>query len=255
MMDASYEFEAVIKNELKVKPVKELVKRAFEKLKCWEWKLIEVIAILSLLEMVITMVLFWYFGVIQDCKVAGAVAYGGLILSSTVYVCTMERYKTKKHDTLRASRMDRMKKIQDEMVKDKLPLPLVGKAIRADIENELKQIQDRKAHAFEFIKNAFNTLVIIPFGFLLTNFFQSIFMKETIATTESASDFFSFMLMLLTVLLAFCLTVIALYFPACGFIRTFLYGETILRECLDVLNEIETEELAKKGGAEITPAE
>lgn len=255
MMDASYEFKAVVKNELKVIPVKELAERANEKRKRRWWKAIEVIAVLSLIVMMVTMVAFWYFWIVEERKVAGAVAYGFSILSLTLYFCMVERYKTKRHDTLRAIRMYRMKKIQDEMVRDKLPLPLVGKAIRADIENELKQIQDRKAHALEFVKKAFNTLVIIPFGFLLAYFFQLIFTKETIVTTESASSFFSFMLMLFTVLLAVCLTVIVLYFPVCGFIRTFLYGETILRECLDVLNEIETEALAEKGGAEITPAE
>lgn len=254
MMDASYEFEAVVKNELKVN-LKEFAERAIEKQKRRGWKAIEVIAIISFVALVVTLGAFWYFWVIKGCKVAGAIAYGFAMLSSAVYVYTMVRYRRKKHDALRTIRMDKMKRIQDEMVKDKLPLSLVGKAIRADIENELKQIQDRKAHALEFVMKAFNTLVIIPFGFLLAYFSQLIFTKETIVTTESASNFFSFMLMLFTVLLAFCSTVIVLYFPVCGFIRTFLYGETILRECLDVLNEIETEALAEKGGAEITSAE
>lgn len=182
--------------------------------------------------------LFWIFFFFGGSLNTRIFSYALLLAAVAIYIRIWNNYKPQKFDYVITIRDGTVKKIRDEMDKRKLPLPLLSNIIEADIKAELERIQAERIRHLEFIKKVWNSLILIPCGFLFALLFQGVFTEQNLSTVENLDAFMELILQILTLLLLIGLSAVALYIPANNITKE-LTGESELELCLDILKEIE----------------
>ncbi|MEE0708942.1 MAG: hypothetical protein UCO57_09215 [Gemmiger sp.] len=231
---ASQEFKTIVKDEFQ------------RKLPLWMIILIAVMMISAS-----ALFLFIYFLGVPLLKtiITGAV----LCITILLYIISTIISRKNSTDYITTIRDTNMKNINDRMNSKKLPLAIVGEKIRADIENELQQIEAEKAQAINSTKKLWTALIVVPCGFLLALLFQGIFSAEMLASTENLDSALSLFGEIFVVLFITWLIAAAINISFNEFYR--YYRTSDLSFCLTVLNEIEIIDLYESSEKELIPAQ
>lgn len=123
-----------------------------------------------------------------------------------------------------------------------LPLDLVGKMLREDIQAELERIQGETRRYVDFIKKVWVGIVCTPCAFLLTLLFQALFDKNSLSTDKNWNDAINLLLVIFALLVIIAVIVTVIYQIVCDGWKVYS-GEKRLLDCLDMLKEIQINDL------------
>lgn len=206
------------------------------------------IAALSVLFLVISSWFVWD-NVYQKVRIIVLVGLY-LMVAGTVlcYIFLRTRKQLSAETYTNKIRNGLVRDVKREMALLQLPLDKTAESIHNELKAELERIQKENERYIEFAKKVWTGIVCAPLAFLLTLLLQVIFSKELLLEGENLIGATEFLLQLFWILVILAALVTVVYMPASDAMK-WITGETWMRHCLDVLEEIQLAEKCDAGSS------